>query len=325
MASKAARSGMGLFKLWTTDTGTFPIVIICSFAAVAAGASASRYLLHNPDVRFDKSKRNNSLHYETENGAEWRARRFRFANLHRNAINQSRQFDPAFAKEENKGPQRKRSRLETTPRRSGKRKSSGSAGANRTPGSSGNEAKIVWKDSPADKQIRVSGTGKMAVRREMQGFVGRLARASQQSPPCTQEEEKIKTRERSRAKRKAGMTLKYEEHSTSRHLLFSPESRRAGEEQKLPSPGNRRQRSTPEKADSQEELFSVLDKMEQKYASPGVTIPSAESKAAFIRARLQSEMVTPATTVERAKQCQLKPPKPQRKRKQRMCHRKALH
>ncbi|RLN50979.1 hypothetical protein BBJ28_00014477 [Nothophytophthora sp. Chile5] len=102
MASKATRSGMGLFKLWTTDSGTFPVVIICSFAAVAAGASASRYLLHNPDVCFDKNKRTNTLHYESENGAEWRARRFRFANLHRNAINQSRQFDPAFAKEENK-------------------------------------------------------------------------------------------------------------------------------------------------------------------------------------------------------------------------------
>ncbi|KAF1777626.1 hypothetical protein GQ600_9516 [Phytophthora cactorum] len=87
MSAKAARSSMGLFKLWTTDSGTFPVVIICSFAAVAAGASASRYLLHNPD---------------SEDGADWRARRFRFANLHRNAINQSRQFDPAFAKEENK-------------------------------------------------------------------------------------------------------------------------------------------------------------------------------------------------------------------------------
>lgn len=43
-------------------------------------------------------------------------------------------------------------------------------------------SQIVWKDSPVDKQIKVSGTGKMAVRREMQGFVGRLARASQQSP-----------------------------------------------------------------------------------------------------------------------------------------------
>ncbi|ETL29224.1 hypothetical protein L916_17542 [Phytophthora nicotianae] len=43
------------------------------------------------------------MHYQSDDGADWRARRFRFANLHRNAINQSRQFDPAFAKEENKG------------------------------------------------------------------------------------------------------------------------------------------------------------------------------------------------------------------------------
>ncbi|KAE8877723.1 hypothetical protein PF002_g25942 [Phytophthora fragariae] len=102
MSAKAARSSMGLFKLWTTDSGTFPVVIICSFAAVAAGASASRYLLHNPDVCFDKSKRNSSMHYQSEDGTDWRARRFRFANIHRNAINQSRQFDPAFAKDENK-------------------------------------------------------------------------------------------------------------------------------------------------------------------------------------------------------------------------------
>ncbi|ETP06501.1 hypothetical protein F441_17111 [Phytophthora nicotianae CJ01A1] len=94
MSAKAARSSMGLFKLWTTDSGTFPVVIICSFAAVAA------------DVCFDKSKRNSSMHYQSDDGADWRARRFRFANLHRNAINQSRQFDPAFAKEENKGVSR---------------------------------------------------------------------------------------------------------------------------------------------------------------------------------------------------------------------------
>ncbi|KAH7482385.1 hypothetical protein PRIC1_006778 [Phytophthora ramorum] len=106
MSAKAARSSMGLFKLWTTDSGTFPVVIICSFAAVAAGASASRYLLHNPDVCFDKGKRNSSMHYQSDDGADWRARRFRFANLHRNAINQSRQFDPAFAKEENKNVSR---------------------------------------------------------------------------------------------------------------------------------------------------------------------------------------------------------------------------
>lgn len=50
-------------------------------------------------------------------------------------------------------PKRKRRRMEsTTP-------GSGSQGR-RTPGSAGGESTIVWKDSPVDKQIRVSGTGK---------------------------------------------------------------------------------------------------------------------------------------------------------------------
>lgn len=61
----------------------------------------------------------------------------------------------------------------------------------------------MWKDSPADKQIKVSGTGKMAVRREMQGFVGRLARASQQSPPSSSDEDKKTGRERVHTRRKA--------------------------------------------------------------------------------------------------------------------------
>jgi hypothetical protein len=94
--------------------------------------------------------------------------------------------------------QRKRRRQEsTTPRKSKK----GSSSSARTPGSG--ESKIVWKDSPADKQIKVSGTGKMAVRREMQGFVGRLARASQQSPPSSSDEDKRTGRERARTRRKA--------------------------------------------------------------------------------------------------------------------------
>ncbi|RLN74259.1 hypothetical protein BBJ28_00009017, partial [Nothophytophthora sp. Chile5] len=77
----------------------------------------------------------------------------------------------------NRTPKRKRARMETaTPSKSG-------GPASRTPNSGGAESTIVWKDSPADKQIRVSGTGKMAVRKEIQGFVGRLTRASQQSPP----------------------------------------------------------------------------------------------------------------------------------------------
>jgi hypothetical protein len=106
MASKVARSSMGVAKLWTTDSGTFPIVLVCGFASVMAAASASRYLLANPDVCVDKSRRVSTLHHEGSTGAEWRSRRFRLANLARNPINQSRQFDDAFAKPENQGVSR---------------------------------------------------------------------------------------------------------------------------------------------------------------------------------------------------------------------------
>ncbi|DAZ96408.1 TPA: hypothetical protein N0F65_012489 [Lagenidium giganteum] len=49
------------------------------------------------------------------------------------------------------------------------------------------EARIVWKDSPVEKQIRVSGTSKLSVQREMHGFVGRMQRASTQSTTPEQE------------------------------------------------------------------------------------------------------------------------------------------
>eukprot|EP00644_Phytophthora_capsici_P008612 jgi/Phyca11/16500/fgenesh1_pg.PHYCAscaffold_20_\ len=117
-------------------------------------------------------------------------------------------------------PKRKRRRLESSrSRRHGRKASSSSSSANRTPGSAGSESKIVWKDSPADKQIKVSGTGKMAVRREMQGFVGRLARASQYSPASSSDEEKKRGRDRVRTRKKA---LEDEEKAASRHLMFSP-------------------------------------------------------------------------------------------------------
>ncbi|KAG6615752.1 DNA2-like helicase [Phytophthora cinnamomi] len=171
--------------------------------------------------------------------------------------------------ERSRSPRRKRRRAETaTPRRGGKKgaSSSSSSSASRTPGSGGAESTIVWKDSPADKQIKVSGTGKMAVRREMQGFVGRLARASQQSPPSSGDEEKRQQLGR-RARRKAAD----EEAAASRHLLFSPERAETGADaQRTPSTGRRR-RST-DRGDSQDELFSVLDQMEQKYASPDVAL-----------------------------------------------------
>ncbi|RLN50978.1 hypothetical protein BBJ28_00014475 [Nothophytophthora sp. Chile5] len=106
MASKGTRAGKGLLNLWTTDRGTFPVVILCTFALTAAVGNGVRYLMNNPDVCLDKSKRNSTMHYDRENGADWRSRRFRLANIKKNAINQSRQFDPAFEKEENKNVKR---------------------------------------------------------------------------------------------------------------------------------------------------------------------------------------------------------------------------
>ncbi|KAG6964313.1 hypothetical protein JG687_00006040 [Phytophthora cactorum] len=121
-------------------------------------------------------------------------------------------------------PKRKRRRLESgASRRGSKKTSSSSSSANRTPGSGGNESKIVWKDSPADKQIKVSGTGKMAVRREMQGFVGRLARASQQSPPPSSEEEKKPSRERVRTRRKVAQHEEEKEAIKEQEALKTPE------------------------------------------------------------------------------------------------------
>lgn len=105
-ASKATRASMGVFRLWTTDKGTFPVVIIAGAAALAASASAARYLLQHPDVCFSKAKRENAMHYTEDVGSDWRARRFRLANLKRNPINQSRQFDDLFAKEENQAVRR---------------------------------------------------------------------------------------------------------------------------------------------------------------------------------------------------------------------------
>ncbi|KAG6969229.1 hypothetical protein JG688_00005397 [Phytophthora aleatoria] len=172
-------------------------------------------------------------------------------------------------------PKRKRRRLESgASRRGSKKTSSSSSSANRTPGSGGNESKIVWKDSPADKQIKVSGTGKMAVRREMQGFVGRLARASQQSPPSSSEEEKKPSRERVRTRRKVAQHE--EEKAASRHLMFSPPERGATGQR---TPNTARRRRSTERGDSQDELFNVLDQMEQKYASPNVALPLTDSRA----------------------------------------------
>ncbi|KAG7381794.1 Tripartite DNA replication factor [Phytophthora pseudosyringae] len=192
-------------------------------------------------------------------------------------------------------PKRKRRRLESSAARRGDKKASSST---RTPGSGGSESKIVWKDSPADKQIKVSGTGKMAVRREMQGFVGRLARASQQSPPSSSEEEKNASRERVRTRRKAVGTPQYEEEkAASRHLMFSPPDRGDTGQR---TPNTIRRRRSTERGDSQDELFSVLDQMEQKYASPDVALPLTGSRASSPRKRQQYQQQPPAVAASAA-------------------------
>ncbi|TMW59616.1 hypothetical protein Poli38472_004688 [Pythium oligandrum] len=105
-ARKASRSAMGFLNLWTTDPGTFPVVICAGIAAAGAATNAGRYLLNHPDVCFAKDRRENSMHYTQEEGADWRARRFRFANYSRNPINQSRQFDKLYERDENKSVRR---------------------------------------------------------------------------------------------------------------------------------------------------------------------------------------------------------------------------
>ncbi|GAB9468579.1 Histone-lysine n-methyltransferase ezh2 [Globisporangium polare] len=105
-AAKVTRSGINVFKLWLTDKGTFPIVLIASGAAVGATTVGFRYMFLNPDVYFDKERRERVIHHEEEPGAAWRQFRFRMANLKRNPINQSRQFDTLFEKPENQSVRR---------------------------------------------------------------------------------------------------------------------------------------------------------------------------------------------------------------------------
>ncbi|CAI5747058.1 unnamed protein product [Peronospora destructor] len=133
-------------------------------------------------------------------------------------------------------------------------------------------SKIVWKDSPADKQIKVSGTGKMAVRKEMQGFVGRLARASQHSPPYTNDEDIKFDRERVRPRRKTEV----EKVAVSVCSIPVKEERGTFDDQKTLHTAKRR--CSSERKESQDELFDILDQMEQKYASPKVTETLSSSK-----------------------------------------------
>ncbi|KAE9008974.1 hypothetical protein PF010_g11142 [Phytophthora fragariae] len=106
MVQVIKRQGYKLLNLWTTDKGTFPVVFCASFAAVMS----LRYLFQNPYVYVNKEERFAELHHTLEpredRGSSWRQFRFRMANLKRNPINQSRQFDDLFAKEENQNVKR---------------------------------------------------------------------------------------------------------------------------------------------------------------------------------------------------------------------------
>ena len=91
---------------------------------------------------------------------------------------------------------RKRPRADSvTPRRSN-RTTDARAGATRTPEQLRAEPKIVWRDSPVDKQMKASGTDKIAIRRELQDFVERLACKSEHMSPCSSDVDKERGRQR---------------------------------------------------------------------------------------------------------------------------------
>ena len=105
-ARKATRSSMGIFSLWLTDKGTFPVMVCAGVATIGAATSVTRFLTAHPDVCFSKERRESTMHYTPEEGSGWRARRFRFANYSRNPINQGRQYDSLYAKKENENVRR---------------------------------------------------------------------------------------------------------------------------------------------------------------------------------------------------------------------------
>ncbi|CEG48498.1 dna replication helicase dna2 [Plasmopara halstedii] len=147
-------------------------------------------------------------------------------------------------------PKRRRRWPNSSTSKRARKRTSTSSSIDRTPVSGGKESKIVWKDSPADKQIKVSGTGKMAVRREMQGFVGRLARASQQSPPSHSKDDENQSQERGHTHRKT-VQLGEKKAENLKNIISKT--------------GDVRERTS---SFTQDELFDVLDQMEEKYASP---------------------------------------------------------
>ncbi|GLD94188.1 hypothetical protein PINS_up002799 [Pythium insidiosum] len=104
VAARATRSNMNVFKLWLTDRGTFPVVLIAGTAATAATVVATRFLFYNPDAHFNKYNRKTLLHHDADTGSSWRQFRYNFANYDRNRINQSRQHESLHEKFGRKEP-----------------------------------------------------------------------------------------------------------------------------------------------------------------------------------------------------------------------------
>ncbi|TMW59621.1 hypothetical protein Poli38472_004690 [Pythium oligandrum] len=105
-ARKASRASLGLSTLWLTDKGTFPVLAMAGLAFLAGSLTIIRTVSKSPDYFLSKSRRGEVMAHQSEQGNEWRALRFRYANMVRNPINQSRQFDDLYAKEENQGVKR---------------------------------------------------------------------------------------------------------------------------------------------------------------------------------------------------------------------------
>lgn len=101
-----SRSNMGVFRLWLTDAGTFPVLFCATVGAIGCSITAYHAIRKNPDVRIDKDKRRNAMSYNDSEGVVWRQNRFKFANYDRNPINQSKQYDQLYHKPENQGVKR---------------------------------------------------------------------------------------------------------------------------------------------------------------------------------------------------------------------------
>ncbi|TYZ67803.1 hypothetical protein PybrP1_001791 [[Pythium] brassicae (nom. inval.)] len=210
---------------------------------------------------------------------------------------------------------------------------------------------VVWKDSPAAKQIRVSGTGRLAVRREVQGFVGRLARASVEAGDADAAASAPPDRDHllphAFAKRKASRAAadataraasaassrfffassaavvsrvggdsginrgaSSAETAISRQIVFSPESalrrktvgtpprhspaplaphldgvsgsdERAESHAPTPASSASAAAAAP-KSDSQDELFMILDKIDEKYSSQDGALSATPTRTAAL-------------------------------------------